>query len=227
MNVGLIPARAGSTRILRKNLSLVGNASLLVRAIDCAHAAELHAVVSTDDNEIAAIAASLGCEVHMRPAALATSTAQIEPAIVHWIRSDPRRTDSVGVIALLQPTSPFRTPATVRACVDAVASGEYDSALTVHVDAHRTVFSGRIRGHRVVWERPAGHRPRTQDARDMAIENGCVYAFSRAHLLSTRSRMGGRERAVIIDDIEGFDVDTPEQLEIARAIAAVREGRAA
>jgi CMP-N-acetylneuraminic acid synthetase len=163
----------------------------------------------------------------MRPAALATATAQIEPSIIHWIRSDPKRTDGVRAIALLQPTSPFRTAKTVRACIDAVLSGDCDSALTVHVDVKRAAFSGRIRGDRVVWDRIAGHRPRTQDVKDCAIEDGCCWAFTRAHLLKTRSRMGGREKAIRIDAIEGFDIDEPADLELANAIEMVRRGRAA
>jgi len=225
--IAFIPARGGSQRVPGKNLALVGGRSLLARAIDCAHAADLHAVVSTESDEIAAVAAALGAEVHARPIALASATAQIEPSIHAWLRSDPRRADDVRAIALLQPTSPFRRPETVRECVRAVLEDGCDSALTVHVDAHRAFFWGRLRGDVVRWERDCSARPRTQDLQPDAIENGCVYAFTRQHLLTTRCRMGGKERAIVIDSVEALDIDTPGDLELARAIATLREGRAA
>jgi len=212
-----IPARGGSTRVPRKNLALVGGRSLVASAIDVAHEAGLHAVVSTEDSEIAAVAAALGAEVHARPAGLATSLAQIEPAIVHWLL----RCDDAQTIALLQPTSPFRTASIVRRCLEALERG-YDTAVTVHLDASRAFFWGRMRGERVVWERDAGHRPPTQTLEPVAIENGCCYAFGRHHMLRTKSRMGGRECAVVIERDEAIDIDTPADLDLARAIAEMR-----
>lgn len=213
-----IPARGGSTRVPRKNLADVGGRSLLRRAIDCAHEAGLAPiVVSTEDQEIAGVAAALGAEVHARPASLATATAQIEMAMLHWLARAPVDVES---IALLQPTSPFRTAATLRRCVELLGDG-VDSVVTATQDARRAFFWGRIRGeHRVVWDRDGASRPRTQDVvHDIAVENGCVYVTRRAHLMQTRSRMGGHERAIVIDSVEAWDIDTPEDLVIARAIA--------
>lgn len=224
--VAFIPARGGSTRVPRKNLALVDGKTLLERTLRAAETCD-RVVVSTDDTAIAAIARNRWHEVHERPEQLAGSTAQIEPAIAHWLRrADLAPTDTV---VLLQPTSPFRRADTVRRCVDLVARG-CDSALTVHHDPQRVHFSGRRRAlydeatgldlcERVIWDRPLTWRPRSQDCAGDSVENGCVYAFTVAHFRATGCRMGGREGAVAISRWEAFEIDTPEDLAVARALA--------
>jgi N-acylneuraminate cytidylyltransferase len=163
--------------------------------------------------------------VHSRPADLAGPHSQIEEAIAHWMhRCDPVLNDE-DVIALLQPTSPFRKPATVRECVRLVRAG-YDSVTTVTLDHRNT---GRLRSYKdgtalVRWNRPVDSRPRSQDARRLGVENGCVWAFSAAHFRRTKLRQGGREAAVVTSWLEAFEVDTVEDLEIARALAGVADG---
>ncbi len=58
--LAVILARGGSTGIPRKNLATVGGVPLLARAIRAAHTANSvdSVVVSTDDEEIAAVAPS-------------------------------------------------------------------------------------------------------------------------------------------------------------------------
>lgn len=246
--VAFIPARAGSTRIPNKNLATVGDEALVSRALRCAWDAGCdRVVVSTNSAEIGvrmitdavARAAETNrprlAEYHSRPEALAGPHAQIEDAIAHWLRRDSLSPDDV--IVLLQPTSPFRKPETVRRCVDLVRGG-CDSALAVTVDNHRAFFWGRLRAlydeasgtdlaERVVWDRPLASRPRTQDLQPVAIETGSVYAFTAAHFRATGCRMGGREAIVRVPWLEALDIDTPEDLELARYLAPLADGRRA
>lgn len=236
--IGFIPARAGSTRVPGKNLAglrgrQVGGMCLVRRAIECAQAAELdRIVVSSDDTETLRLAVEWGAEAHERPAKHADAHAQIEDAITHWMRyvAAPML-EPDDVLVLLQVTSPFRRPETVRACVDLVRTHDLDSALTVSLDPKRTVFAGRLRGlwddlsqreigKRVVWDRPP-IRPRTQDVESIPIENGCCYAFTARHFVAHRNRMGGREAVVPIGAIEAWDIDTEDDLRIAQAIASM------
>ena len=71
--LAVIPARGGSKRIPRKNIKPFAGKPMLAYAVDAALASGLFAnvVVSTDDEEIAALARSLGAAVpFMRPAEL-------------------------------------------------------------------------------------------------------------------------------------------------------------
>src|SRR5437763_15255662 len=67
----VIPGRGGSKQVRRKNLKLLGGKPLIQWSIEAARAAtELdRCIVSTDDEEIADVARSLGAEVpFLRPA---------------------------------------------------------------------------------------------------------------------------------------------------------------
>ncbi len=72
--IGLIPARRGSKRLPRKNLTFLGGLPLISHTILPALESEVfeRVVVSTDCPEIAAVARGYGAEVpFMRPADLA------------------------------------------------------------------------------------------------------------------------------------------------------------
>lgn len=231
--VAFIPARGGSTRVVGKNLALVGGVSLVERAVRCAREAGCdRVVVSTDDDRIASVASEAAAEIHDRPVTLAGPHAQIEDAIAHWLRRDSFRPSDV--IVLLQPTSPFRRAETVRRCIELVRDHGCDSALAVTVDRHRAFFWGRLRAlydeqtgtdlaERVIWDRPLASRPRTQDLHPVAIETGSVYAFTAAHFRATGCRMGGREAIVRVPWIDALDIDTPEDLELARYLAPLAD----
>lgn len=64
----IIPARGGSVRIPRKNLLPFAGKPMLQWPLEAAEASGLFdfGVVSTDDEEIAALAEELGCTVHWR-----------------------------------------------------------------------------------------------------------------------------------------------------------------
>lgn len=72
MNVAIIPARGGSVRIPRKNLRLFHGEPIIAYSIASALASGQFAsvVVSTDDDEIDALARSLGASIVRRDASL-------------------------------------------------------------------------------------------------------------------------------------------------------------
>jgi CMP-N-acetylneuraminic acid synthetase len=297
-----IPARGGSKRVPGKNLAMVGGASLLHRALDAAlrtfgpeETMTAHRVtVSTDCPDIEAHARTTTLrpwaqriDIHHRPAPLASDHAQIESAMQHWWTRLDTKPD---VVVLLQPTSPFRTSAHVRAAIDLLTTASLDSVVGV-TQSHAPHFAGRLKPREVVrlprvgdeWiladeeamERESfriveisgsgrvladdsyhrnrsslhtldvsevmqryklsgstptswyewqpfgtgGERPRTQDLPPRGWENGSLYAFTREHWECTGNRLGGRMGALPMDWIEGFDIDTQEDLDAARAIA--------
>src|SRR5207247_4427078 len=110
--LAVIPARGGSKAVPHKNLRRVGGRPLIGWTIDAARAATSlsRVVVSTDSDDIAAVAIAEGAEVPTRrPASLAADdTAGVEPVLhmVEWLRDHQRYEPDVVVV--LQPTSPLR-----------------------------------------------------------------------------------------------------------------------
>lgn len=88
MKIAIIPARGGSKRIPRKNIKPFAGQPMIAYAIAAARACGLfeHVVVTTDDEEIAAIARAHGAEVpFMRPAELSDDYVATIPVVVHAI----------------------------------------------------------------------------------------------------------------------------------------------
>lgn len=111
-----IPARAGSKRLQGKNVLPLAGHPLIAYTIAAARASGLfqRVIVSTDSEDIAAIARRYGAEVpFLRPADMA---GDLSPDI-EWVRFTlgelKRLGDAPEAFALLRPTSPFRLPATI------------------------------------------------------------------------------------------------------------------
>ena len=116
--VALIPARGGSVRVPGKNVAPLAGHPLIAYSIAAARESERFdaIVVSTDSEEIAAVAHGYGAEVPaLRPAAMAGATSPD----IDWVRHVLEGTDW-ELFSILRPTSPFRTGATIRRAWDAL-----------------------------------------------------------------------------------------------------------
>ena len=136
--LGLIPARAGSKSVPRKNIRNVGGKPLIAHSIGHALASQriTRTIVTTDDSAIADIAREFGAEVpFLRPARLAVDTATDYGFFRHaleWLRKSEDY--SPTLIVHLRPTCPVRSPARIDEAVDLLAAyPEADSLRSVHV----------------------------------------------------------------------------------------------
>ena len=111
--IGVIPARSGSKGVLKKNLKLVGNDSLLGRAILSAQRSKKikDFFVSTDSEEYAKEAEKYNAKPQfLRPKKLASDTAPTWQALLHTINwYEKKYNKKVDAVVTLQPTTPFRT----------------------------------------------------------------------------------------------------------------------
>ncbi len=114
--VALIPARAGSKRVVAKNVRVLGGHPLLAYAIAAARTSGLFSavVVSTDSPSIAEIAGHYGAEVpFLRPAELAGDRSPDIDWVTHLLAGLERAGRRYDCFSLLRPTSPFRQAATI------------------------------------------------------------------------------------------------------------------
>lgn len=106
--IAIIPARGGSKRLPGKNTKIFHGFPLIYWTINSAIKSNIfnEVYLSTDDENIARIAADFGAKVpFLRPPELATDNAETSDIILHMI-------DELGLegsFSLLQPTSPLRT----------------------------------------------------------------------------------------------------------------------
>ena len=117
----LILARGGSKGIPRKNIRLLAGKPLIAYSIECALQSTLiqRVIVSTEDEEIAAISRQYGAEVpFMRPAELAQDLTPDLPVFQHalrWLKEHEGY--SPELIVDLRPTGPLRRLETIDAVI--------------------------------------------------------------------------------------------------------------
>ncbi len=224
--VAIIPARGGSKGVPRKNLRRVGGMPLVERAVRSALAVpdiDL-VVVSTDDDEIAAVSRAAGARVVRRPAALSGDTASSESAILHALEDLEAAGERVDVVAFLQATSPFIPTDALAAAVREVGDGRADSVFAAH-ETYGFLWgrSGTSSDAAVALNHDAAHRPRRQDREPHYLETGAFYVFRAEGFRAAEHRFFGRIRIAEVPEWTAIEIDDEQQLRIARALAALHE----
>jgi len=224
--VAIIPARGGSKGVPGKNLRPVGGVALVARAVRAAVAAPSIdlVVVTTDDGEIAATARREGAVVVERPAELASDTATSESALRHALEELAARGERFDVCVFVQCTSPFIDPSDIAATAALVTAGDHDSAFTA-TEHHGFLWRPGALGMEGV-NHDAAVRQRRQDRAPELLESGAVYAMRVDGFLAADHRFFGRIGAHVVPAWRAVEIDTDDDLELARAIAAVDPARA-
>lgn len=218
--VAVIPARGGSKGVRGKNLRQVGGRSLVARAVaSCLAAPGIDlVVVSTDDPQISAEAEQSGALVVHRPAEIAGDTATSESAVLHALDHLARGGTTAPVTVLVQATSPFIDAPALGRAVARVLDGRDDSVLSA---APTHVFSWRedADGHAVAVGHDATHRPRRQDREPLFAETGAFYVMRTDGLREAGHRFFGRIGLEQVPERTALEIDTAEDLALARALA--------
>jgi len=182
--------------------------------------------VSTDDEEIADISRSFGAEVpFIRPKELAEDHVLDLPVFVHalkWLKDeegfDPE------IVIHLRPTAPYRKPEWIDEAVKLLLEHpEADSVRSVsepdkhpyrifELDSHG--FLDPIMKHR----HPEPYLLRRQDLPKMFYYN-CVIDITRPQTIFEKASMtGDRLFPYIMNPDDVIDIDSPRDLEIAKAL---------
>ena len=218
--VAIIPARGGSKGVPRKNLRRVGGVPLVGRAIAAALAAARidRVVVSTDDDEIAGVAEEWGAQVVRRPAEIAGDTASSESALLHALGVLAEDGVDVGIIAFLQATSPFIDPRALDDGIRLVSEGAFDSVFSA-TETFGFLWGRAADGTADGVNHDPARRPRRQDREPHFLETGAFYVMDAAGFRRAAHRFFGRVGIVEVDETTALEIDTAEQLELAKAIA--------
>lgn len=205
--LAIVPARGGSKGIPMKNLREVGGISLVALAgMIAAGLAEVdRAVVSTDNEEIAAAAAAAGLEASFRRPEGLSGDRIADWDVLHHALLEMERQDNVtyDIILMLQPTSPGRRTDDVRQTLQMLVAGGFDSVWTMsetdskchplkqfECSANGSFGYHDPRGATIIARQQLGK---------LYHRNGVAYAITRDCLVNQRSIMGAKPGAVIIE----------------------------
>lgn len=213
--VALITARGGSKGLPRKNVLPAGGKPLIAWTVSAAQEAQCvgRVVLSSDDDEIMAVAAAWGCDVPFRrPGELASDTASSMDVVLHALDQLP----GFDYVALLQPTSPLRTAADIDAAFALLQASGAPSCVSV-CEAEQSPYwmyrlaeNGKL--HALLPERSTASR--RQDLPPVYVLNGAIYIAQVDWLRATGSFLAEeciayvmpRERSIDIDNVEDFEI---------------------
>jgi CMP-N,N'-diacetyllegionaminic acid synthase len=222
--LAVVPARGGSKRLPGKNLLPLGGKPLIRWTIDagleCGVCADL--LVSTDDPEIAEVARQCGAMVPwLRPADLATDTATTGAVIAHALEWYEAVNAPADAVLLLQPTSPFRSVASIIAAVALYARqvGEPCPVVSVSPAPSHPAWTFTLKGPEEAMTPVMGWEPlqaRSQDLTPAYTLNGALYVIPAADVRADLPIIRPGVRPFIMADYrESLDIDTADDWEAA------------
>lgn len=222
----LIPARGGSKGIPHKNSRLLAGKPLVGYSIEAALqlASPQDICVSTDDEDIAGIAAGYGLSVpFIRPAELASDTSGSYEVIMHALDFYAAQGREYESVVLLQPTSPFRTSRHISEAMNLYTAGcdMVVSVVEAKSNPYFVMFGEGEDGflHRLL----EGGFTRRQDAPPVYEYNGAVYVLNVGSLRTKHLSAFTRNRKYIMPPADSIDLDTPEDWEYAEYLLGKRK----
>ncbi len=223
--LGWIPARRNSKGVPDKNKRALGDKPLIVHAIVAAQQAACldRLMVSTDDPDVAQLATAAHAEVPwLRSAELATDHSPVIESVVYDLhRLKAEHGYCPDGVMLLQTTSPFRSPETVRAAAEMFAHAGGESVISVSPAGEHPYWCKRIAEDGAIEPfLPDAPAPaRRQELTPAYILNGVVYVASVETILSNQSFYSSRTHALLISsEKESLDIDTPFDWLVAEAL---------
>ena len=222
MKIAVIPARGGSKRIPRKNIKSFCGKPIIAWTIETAIASCLfdNIIVSTDDQEIAAVAKEYGAEIpFMRPSSLSDDFTTTSPVVAHaiqWYREIDQYPDEV---CWIYPTAPFVTSADLQRGLEILNNtcSDYVVSVTRYPFPIQRAIK-LIDGLRVEMYQPEFFNTRSQDLEEAFHDAGQFYWGRAEAWIEGKSFFSGNTAPVILPRQRVQDIDTLEDFFLAESM---------
>ncbi|MBZ5751968.1 acylneuraminate cytidylyltransferase family protein [Metabacillus rhizolycopersici] len=218
--VGIIPARGGSKRLPKKNITKLNGLPMIEYTIMAAKKCPLvnRVLVSTENEEIATISKKAGAEVpFIRPSELAQDHSNVIDTCLHLLKELKNKEGyEPDVIVLLQPTSPLRTERHIDEALRLLQQKDADSVLSVcpmeftlnsmleftHEETMTPFFSELDLKH-------------FETNKHVFRLNGAIYAVKTSYLKKNKSFYSEKTYPYLMSPNESIDIDTEFDFQIA------------
>lgn len=217
--LAIVPARGGSKRLPRKNIAEFHGKPLIAWTLEAAQKSGCFSeiIVSTDDEEIAGVAAKYWVKVERRPAELATDESRVVD-VCHDILS--RRT--AESFACLYATSPLRTARDIAAVAALLRPFRCDFAMAVtpfECSPHQALREDD--GYLTpMW--PELIEKRHNEIPRLYVDNGSTYAATVGAFRQHKTFYGPNLRGYVMPRERSVDIDTQLDLDYARFLGSER-----
>ena len=222
--LGVVPAKGASTRLERKNIRALGGKPLLGwttdAALDTGRFDRL--IVSTEDEEVAAIAKQQGLEVpFMRPPELAVDPVEADGVALHAIDTLAERGERFDVVAIMLPTCPFRTADDIAAALDLFLDRDEPNLISLSPFTHTPFAALRLDGAgqaKPVFPDLFGQSARTHPA--AYRPNGAIHVLDVNWFERSQSYRQGPMIGLVMPRDRSVDIDTEDDFRLAECMIA-------
>lgn len=207
--VCLLPIKLNNQRVPGKNIKKFSDGTPLMKLIQrtCLESKLINEIYVYCSNPDVQEYLEEGVKFLQRPECLDCDNANSNDIIREFIKQV-----DADVYVETHATGPFTRSTSIDACVEAVSTGEYDSAF----------LARRIQ--EFLWQDGSAMNfdiqnfPRTQDLKPIYCEAPGAYVFTKNTFEKYQRRVGVKPFIFEISEIEARDIDYPVDFEIADAI---------
>jgi len=215
MRLAVIPARGGSKRIPRKNIREFCGKPMIAWSIEAARVSGCfdRILVSTDDEEIAAVARQHGAETpFVRPAELANDHAGTTPVVQHAVLWQRAQGAAPAQVCCLYATAPFVQAADLREGLRLLESeADLDYVFTcTHFPSPPQRALGFTPQGRVRMFEPRYELTRSQDLAPAFHDAGQFYWGTAAAFAEARAIYSTAAKPLLLPRSRVQDIDTLE-----------------
>ena len=210
--LAVIPARAGSKGIPRKNVRIMVDKPLISYAIENALKSKFitDIVVSTDDNEVKTIASKYRVQVINRPEFLCQDDVTLDSVVYHAY-SEMKQRGNYEIIITLQPTSPLLKAETLDVAIEEYIEKDMDTTISVVNRPH--LAWGEENGEIVPLYK---NRVNRQYLPPHYSETG-AFVITNSKSISKESRFGKKIGMFEVPENESIDIDNQQDWVLAEA----------
>lgn len=224
--VAIIPARAGSKGIKKKNIRQLCGKPLIAYSIEVAKQCEYidTVFVSTDSPEIQTIAEQYGAEVpFLRTKDLASDESKIIDALLYSLHELERLGKKYDYIILLQPTQPIRTVLLLKDIIERVIDQKLSSLVTVcPVEEHPILMRTMDADGNLKPLLHCSSTVRRQDFPAVYKVNGSAYMNLIDENFNENTSLNDNQYGYKMERKDSIDIDTMEDWKQAEQALGVR-----
>ena len=209
--IAIMPIKLQNERLPGKNTMLLGDKPLLqYQLLAAKETGLLDALYVYCSDEAVCPFLPEGAQFLKRPAVLDLPTSNFTQIFTMFSETIP-----ADIYVYVHATAPFITTETIKECIEAVQSGEYDSAFCA------------VKIQDFLWKNgeplnfDASNLPRSQDLEPIYRETSGAYVFTKEVFENYHRRIGKKPFIKEVSYKEAVDINNPEDFRLAQAMLGI------
>ena len=218
-NIAIIPARGGSKRIPRKNIKEFLGKPIISYSIEAAIKSNIfdEVMVSTDDEEIAAVSRTYGANVpFFRSKEMSDDYATTDQVMLEVLTEFHIKGMDFDYMACIYPTAPFIEPDDLKRAFQTIKDRKVTMVMPVLSFSYPPQRSYKIDEYgKAAFIYPQFANSRSQDLEKFYREAGQYYIYDTKKFIKANAQILDNIVPIVIDEYHAQDIDTDTDWKMA------------